>query len=156
MSVIATRTRQIRNWVRLVLGVGLLGAGAATVAITFAPNLALTLPLMVAMGTGMGLFFIGQSTLVQRRVPDRLVGRVFAAVDAVGSCAFILGTAASAVIIDGLGVRGSYAISGLLLVLAASSVARLGQASSRRRRITRADVRVGPTSARQPPVDTAA
>lgn len=117
---------------RLVMVKSLVFAMLATALLAPVPSLALAVCAMVVMGVGMGIFFVGEVTFVQRHTPDHLIGRVFAAVDAVGSCAFVAGAAASAIVIPMLGVRDSYAVSALLLGAAAIPLARLAPGLRRR------------------------
>jgi MFS family permease len=89
----------------LLLGVGLLTTGVAqtyvVVALTFTVS-----------GFGNGLLLVYERLLIQATVPDRLVGRIFGAKDALTAWAFGLAFVAGGGLVSGLGPREPILLAG--------------------------------------------
>jgi MFS family permease len=97
-------------------------AAPATALIALAGVLAGAVALTALMGVGMGVFLVSQLTLVQQDTPDRLIGRVAAAVDACGSLAFVAGAVVSVFLVPAGGISAAYAGAALLLALACAAL----------------------------------
>lgn len=67
---------------------GLLLLGAALLALSVTPSFAIACPVVVLIGVGNGLVLVYGRVLIQRIVPEDLLGRVFGIKDAVTSAAF--------------------------------------------------------------------
>jgi MFS family permease len=102
----------------LLIGVGLLATGVASsfavVAVTF-----------TLAGLGNGLMLVYERLLIQATVPDRLVGRIFGAKDALTAWAFGLAFLAGGGLVSALGARTPILIAGgaAVLVYAVTAVA---------------------------------
>jgi MFS family permease len=85
--------------------------------------LAAALPFWVAAaalalgGVGSGIADPARQTLVMRRSPDEIRGRVFATMEAVGWSSFAISLVAAGVLVTRLGDRPSYLVAGLLFLV---------------------------------------
>ncbi|HSU02777.1 MAG TPA: MFS transporter [Nocardioides sp.] len=98
--------------------------GLPLVVVETAPELALVLVLLALVGTGNALFDVTTVTLLQRAVPDHLLGRAFGALET----AVVVGLATGALVAPALerlvGPSGSLAVLGGLLTLVAAASCR--------------------------------
>jgi MFS family permease len=121
---------------------GLVAMAGGMLAAGLAPVFAVAAVAFVALGGGNGLASVSEQLLVQRTVPDELLGRAFGVKSALISSAFaaslLLGGLASSLV----GPRALFAIAGAgLLCAAAWSAARLsGEAGVKRRHDGRAEL----------------
>jgi len=65
-------------------------------------------------GLGGGLADPARQTLIQRRAPDAVRGRVFATMEAVGWSSFAVSLVAAGVLVERVGIRPSYLLAGML------------------------------------------
>jgi MFS family permease len=81
-------------------------------------------------GFGNGVVNVTRQGVVQRRAPDAVRSRVFAAVEAVGNVSFIGSLAVSGIVVEAIGPQPSYGVGGLIFLvgslLLAPSVLRAG------------------------------
>lgn len=102
--------------------------------------LAAILPFWVAVaalslgGLGGGIADPARQTLVQRRSPDAMRGRVFSVMEAVGWSSFAVSLVAAGVLVDRIGIRPSYAVAGGLFAAGTLLMAILAGAAALRRR----------------------
>lgn len=96
------------------LGIGVLGTG---VALMIATVLAAGLVSGVLIGGGLALAVVGMNTLLQRRTPARLMGRVSAATDMVVSAPQAVSVVAGAVLVAVVDYRLLFAVAGAATVL---------------------------------------
>ncbi len=96
---------------------GLLLLGIALLCMSIAPTFALACVAFVAMGFGNGLVLVYGRLLLQRTVPDRLLGRIYGIKDAVLSGAFGLAFLSAGVLAELLGTRTVLALAGAGVVL---------------------------------------
>ena len=71
---------------------------------------------LTAGGLGGGIADPARQTLVQRRSPDAIRGRVASVMEAVGWSSFAVSLVAAGVLVDRIGIRPSYATAGVLFV----------------------------------------
>ena len=67
-------------------------------------------------GLGGGIADPARQTLVQRRSPDAIRGRVASVMEAVGWSSFAVSLVAAGVLVDRIGIRPSYALAGVLFI----------------------------------------
>jgi MFS family permease len=92
------------------------GGGAVAVAAGF-PALPLALAMFVIGGAANGLENAGMRSLIHRRTPEHLRGRVFAAYSGLLSAAQIAALGLGGVLVAAVGARGSLLVAGLGTVL---------------------------------------
>jgi MFS family permease len=68
---------------------------------------------------------VAYETLIQERTPDQVRGRVFALAEALFSCGFLVGAFLAGWLGTRIGIRGTYALSGALLLAAAVAALRM-------------------------------
>jgi MFS family permease len=100
------------------MGTGLVVASQATSVATLAL-------VWVFAGTSNGFLNVAYETLLQERTPDHIRGRVMAASDAVLDVALVAGLLLAGTVSVTLGVRGSFALAGVLVVCSAAVAVRL-------------------------------
>ena len=107
----------VRRWSSVhpatIVLVSMLFAGAGNLLVGVSPAIGLLILFMAVAGVGNGLTLIGQDTLLQRHVPEHLLGRVFGAV---GSAIFIGTTvtyAAGGAFVDATSPRTAMIVSGI-------------------------------------------
>jgi MFS family permease len=101
---------------------GLVVFGAATAACT-APSLAVVFVGAGVMGAGIPLFYVSLNTLLQRRSPRELVGRVSAAVDITLAVPQVVSLALGAVLVVLVDYRVIFGIIAAVMVLAGIQIA---------------------------------
>jgi MFS family permease len=100
----------------------LVTTGAATFALGFAPNLAISLAAMAMMGAGVVGLQVAFASYLQREAPDAYRGRVMSLAAMTASVAGLLGLASTAPLVYLLGVRLAFDLAGVVIVLAAIPV----------------------------------
>lgn len=108
-SVLA-HSRHLAVW----FGVGVLLWGLPLAVVAGAPSFALAVVAFAVLGVGNALVDIGIFTLPSRLVPDQILGRVYAALEAVVSVSVGLGALAAPLVIDLAGTRAALLVVGLL------------------------------------------
>jgi len=88
-----------------LIGGGLAGIGVATVLLGTAPNLGFVLAWLLLLGLCATPMQSATNALLQERTPDRLRGRVEAAVDTLLTGVMMLSMACAGIITDRLGIR---------------------------------------------------
>jgi MFS family permease len=124
---------------------GLVAMAAGMLVAGLAPVFAAAAVAFVALGGGNGLASVTEQLLVQRTVPDELLGRAFGVKSALISSAFAASLLLGGLVTSLVGPRVLFAIAGAgLLCAAAWSAARLsGEAGVQRRHDRRAELRSG-------------
>lgn len=89
----------------LLMGVSLLATGVATSLVVVALTFAIA-------GLGNGLMLVYERLLIQATVPDRLVGRIFGAKDALTAWAFGIAFVAGGALVSALGPRDPILLAG--------------------------------------------
>ncbi len=102
---------------------GLLVLAGGLLATALAPGLALALLTFALTGAGNGLFVVSNRVLLQRRVPERLHGRLFGIADSINGWGFGAAVIAGGALATTVGARTTFVLAGAL-VLAASAVTR--------------------------------
>jgi len=117
VGMIAGALGLVRRWSSVhpatIVLVSMLFAGAGNLLVGVAPVIGLLIVFMAVAGIGNGLALVGQDTLLQRHVPEHLLGRVFGAV---GSAIFIGTTvtyAAGGAFVDATSPRAAMIVSGI-------------------------------------------
>jgi MFS family permease len=124
---------------------GLVAMAGGMLAAGLAPVFAVAAVAFVALGGGNGLASVSEQLLVQRTVPDELLGRAFGVKSALISSAFAASLLLGGLLTSLVGPRALFAAAGAgLLCAAAWSAARLcGEAGVKRRHDGRAELRSG-------------
>ncbi len=137
-SWLAGRLASERHEVRLVvagLAVMALGLGLIWVTGVFVVILAFN----AAGGFGMGLIEVARQGVIQRRTPDAMRGRVFAAAEAIGGTAFTASLLLAGIFVGAIGAQASYAVAAGSNLAAAALIClllvRAGALGSRRVRV---------------------
>ncbi|MFV2100053.1 MFS transporter [Micromonospora sp. LOL_024] len=111
----AAALRRVGELGTLAGGVALFGPAALMLAY---PNLWLGFVAVLMAGLSLPLTLVGLHTLIQRRTPPELLGRVAAAADAVVRCPQAFSVGAGALLVGVLDYRLSFALVGLATLLA--------------------------------------
>jgi hypothetical protein len=100
----------------------------ALLALAVTPAYAVACAVFVAIGVGNGLVLVHGRLLLQRVVPERLLGRIFGIKDAVNSAAFSVSFLSAGLLVSLLGNRTLLAIAGAggLIVWAVTSASLRG------------------------------
>ena len=115
----ASAAAAARRWsYERLMTAGLAGMGAAVVLAAQAPTAAALALAWLAGGAANGLLNVGYETLLQARTPDRVRGRVLAACEAVLDLGMVGGLLLAGATAALLGPRGTYALAGVLLLVA--------------------------------------
>jgi predicted MFS family arabinose efflux permease len=124
---------------------GLVAMAGGMLAAGLAPVFAVAAVAFVALGGGTGLASVSEQLLIQRTVPDELLGRAFGVKSALISSAFAASLLLGGLLTALVGPRALFAIAGIgLLCAAAWSASRLGvEARVQRRHDRRAELRPG-------------
>lgn len=105
----------------LLVGAGMLGAG-------FAPTFAVALLTFAVAGLGNGLVMVHERLLLQRTVPDALLGRVFGVGETLGAWAFGASFVGGGAVASLLGTRQLFLIAGAgVLCVWAVTALRIGR-----------------------------
>jgi len=102
-----------------VLMLGMVVDGVMIALMGLSPLFLLVLVVSVLGGTASGCVNVARQLLLQRNVADRLRARVFAVAELVGTASFILGLASAGPVIEALGVRPAYVLSGIVFAVGA-------------------------------------
>ena len=100
---------------RYLLGVLLLGTSLLALSVT--PEFAIACPVVLLVGVGNGLVLVYGRVLIQRIVPEGLLGRVFGIKDALLSGAFGVAFLTAGALVSLLGTREVLAVAGAGAVL---------------------------------------
>jgi MFS family permease len=92
---------------------GLLTIGISMLAMAASPNFTAAAFAFVALGFGNGLVLVHGRVLLQRIVPEHLLGRVYGVKDAILSGAFGIAFISAGVLVDALGTRTVLAVAGI-------------------------------------------
>ena len=125
-STLGARAAPLDSQRRRYLGGGLL-IGASMIGLSAAPDFPIACAMVVLIGTGNGLVLIYGRVLVQRIVPDALLGRVFGINDGLTAGAFGIAFVSAGALVSLIGTRALLAVAGagaLLVWLAASFLLR--------------------------------
>ncbi|MDP9405324.1 MAG: MFS transporter, partial [Actinomycetota bacterium] len=125
-----------RRWSReRLLWLSIAVVGLSVLAASQARLLSPVVAFWLFAGAGNAMGTIAYETLLQERTPDAFRGRVMAGSEAVIAMAFFIGASLAGPLYDQVGLRGSYALSGLTFLVAAV-VGRSMLMGHRRRRTT--------------------
>ena len=106
--------------------------GIPLLIVPLAPQLALVLALLALVGTGNALFDVTTVTLLQRAVPEYLLGRAFGAMETAAVAGLGIGALVAPLLERLAGPAGSLALlGGVLVLVAAASSARLHRLDAR-------------------------
>jgi MFS family permease len=97
-------------------GVAMVAVG--TILVPPTSSVGILLLLSAGAGSGNGLGSVAYESMLQEETPDRVRGRVLAAVEGVVNLAFLVGAGLTALGLVDAGVRGGYVVAGAVLVLA--------------------------------------
>ena len=97
-----------------VLGVAALASGLALVILSTADP-AWAAPLIVIAGIGFASCDVLGRTILQRVTPDRVLARVFGALEGLGLASLAIGALLAPLVVQAVGVPGALAVAGLLL-----------------------------------------
>jgi MFS transporter, DHA3 family, macrolide efflux protein len=125
VAVIARRLQPPR-----IVVVGLLGAGALTVLLSLAGNAWGVMAVLFGIGWFVTPIQAATMTIVQRTTEDAARGRVAAAFNAATSTTSIASMAAAGILADLIGIRGVFAVGGLITIAAAILAALLFRGAS--------------------------
>jgi MFS family permease len=95
---------------RYVAGVSAVALGL--IAFSIAPWFVAALVAFVAFGLGNGLVVVHERLVFQLAVPERLMGRAYALLDALGAWAFAIAYLVAGALVSWLGARGCVAVAG--------------------------------------------
>lgn len=93
---------------------GVVTIGLALIGMSLAPNFPAACFAFVAMGVGNGLVLVHGRLLLQRIVPERLLGRIYGVKDGVLAAAFGAAFISAGALVDALGTRTVLAAAGVL------------------------------------------
>jgi hypothetical protein len=96
-------------------GLALVLWGAPIALIVVWPTLGWAILCMAVVGAGNSVLDVAGYTLIQRSVVDVVLGRVFAALEIVGSAAIGIGSIAAPQLVGGLGLSGALITTGAIL-----------------------------------------
>ena len=117
----------VRNYRRAWLGrdvvAGLVLFAIAVAGIAVAPSMAVVLGFAAVSGAGLPLIIIGYLTLLQRRTPQAIMGRVSTAIEVVMATPQAVSLALGSALVLVLTYRQIYAIMGVVTLLAAAHIA---------------------------------
>jgi MFS family permease len=91
---------------------GALAVAAGLIGLSLSPVYAVAVPAFLVLGIGNGIVVVHERLIFQVTVPDRLTGRAFAVLDALGSWAFGVAYLVAGLIIALIGTRACLAIAG--------------------------------------------
>ena len=100
---------------RYLLGALLVGAGL--IGLAASPVYAVAVPAFLVLGIGNGLVVVHERLVFQVTVPERLTGRAYAVLEALGSWAFGLAYVIAAALVALIGTRACIAVSGAGVVV---------------------------------------
>jgi len=121
--VLSTRSERLSP--ALLFVAGSCGLSVIAVVLAFAPSYLFALVAIAVLGVPSVLLSVGETTLLQSRVPDHLLGRAMGLFEGVLGLAMVAGAAAPAFATGALGVRG-VVLAGSALGLLASVFAVAG------------------------------
>ncbi len=121
-SAVAGRLKEQRFEFGLVV-LGMAVEGLFTLLVWPSPTFALALVCLFGGGAGMGTIETVRQSVLQRRAPDAVRGRVFAAADAVGGVSFAGSFVIAAPIVAIVGAPAGYGIAGLTFLAGVAVVA---------------------------------
>lgn len=131
-SLVGRLARAARLGAVLFIGITLCAVPVALLGVTHSPGVAIAL--MVISGIGMVVVDVLGLTLLQRVIPQELLGRVWGILDALLMAAIIVGAAVVGPIVDALGGDAAFIVLGLvapvLAVLGARALVEVDRASA--------------------------
>ena len=123
---VALAPRSMRRHAELLcITVGAFVMAVSIGAVAIAPVLAVAIALMLAGGVADGIAAVAEETLVQRRVPDAVRGRVVAAIEAAVLVSLALSFGFAGFLLDAVGPRMTYLVAGVVFAIGALIIGRL-------------------------------
>jgi MFS family permease len=123
---VALAPRSLRRHAELMcITVGAFVMAMTIGAVSIAPVLAVAVGLMLAGGVADGIATVAEETLVQRRVPDAVRGRVLAAIEAAVLVSLALSFGFAGFLLDAVGPRMTYLVAGVVFAVGALLILRL-------------------------------
>jgi MFS family permease len=123
LGMIAGALGLVRRWSGIhpatIVLVGMLFTAAGNLLVGAAPVIALVIVFQTLGGIGNGLGLVGEDTLLQRRVPEHLLGRVFGAVASAIFLGSTIAYAAGGVFVDATSPRTALIASGIAVFVVA-------------------------------------
>ena len=101
-------------------------------AVAIAPVLAVAIALMLAGGVADGIATVAEETLIQRRVPDAVRGRVLAAIEAAVLVSLALSFGFAGFLLEAVGPRMTYLVAGVVFAIGALLIAPAGAGAAGR------------------------
>src|SRR6185437_8732544 len=99
------------------LGLGVLAWGAPVAVIGLVLEVPVAFVAFAVTGVGGALIEVAAMTLLQRTVPDEVMGRVFGVLETLTVTALALGAALAPILVSALGMRGTLIATGALTPL---------------------------------------
>lgn len=121
---------------------GAVAVGAGLIGLAASPVYAVALPAFLVLGIGNGLVVVHERLIFQSLVPERLTGRAFAVLEALGSWAFGAAYVIAGLLVALVGTRACIAVSGggvVLVWLLTVGAFRRGPGDERQMRQANAD-----------------
>ncbi len=112
--VVGKLIRRVGEYATIAIGLLLNGAGLALCATASFPGVLVGVALI---GIGLPMILVGEITLLQRRTPNDMQGRVLTASDAVIDIPFALAIGVGAIIINAVGFRAIYIATAIAFTL---------------------------------------
>ena len=123
-SLVAGRIKRVElELPAVVYGMAAMGVGLGLV--WFASSFGVILGLLTLGGFGMGTIEVARQGVMQRRTPDEVRGRLFAAAEAVGSLSWAASFVAAGVLVGRIGAQPSYSVAGLTFLVGSALVVAL-------------------------------
>jgi MFS family permease len=131
---------------QIPLAVGLVGMGVPLAFLPLVHNLGVALALMTLQGAGVVIVDVLVPTLLQRTVPQKVLGRVLGITTSVVVASTLAGSLVAPALVSGLGLTGALLVVGIgvpaLAVAALPSLRGLAEVSGQRRRLVEARLRI--------------
>ncbi len=124
--------RALRNRVAVDLTVGVLLSALPLVLVVASPSKFSVFAMAVPIGVAMALVEVNFSTAIQRLAPQRVIGRVFGAVEGAAILGTALGASVAPFLVDAVGLRSTLAIVALVVGLPALAALPAARALDRR------------------------
>lgn len=117
LGMIAGALGLVRRWSTVhpatIVGAGMFFTAAGNLLVGLAPVVGLVIAFMALAGVGNGIGLVGEDTLIQRHVPEHLLGRVVGAVASAIFLGSMVAYAAGSVFVDATSPRTALISSGI-------------------------------------------
>jgi MFS family permease len=124
LGMIAGAVGLVRRWSTVhpatIVGVGMFFTAAGNLLVGVAPVIGLVIAFMALAGVGNGIGLVGEDTLIQRHVPEHLLGRVTGAVASAIFLGSLLAYTGGSVFVDATSPRTALIASGIAVFVVAA------------------------------------